>query len=172
MRMDHGSSVTAADIINWSSEDELCRIFLEFGEEPRAKYLAHQICRQRKLKGYFTSTTQLSNLIYSCSHIVNATRNSIFKHPATRVFQALRIAVNDELNQIKEGVELAYDLLSPGGVLAIITFHALEDRIVKKFFETKVKLQGSLSLPANLPCKDDITVNIRCRSARLRVLLK
>ena len=170
--MDRRASVTAADIINWSSEDELCRIFLEFGEEPRAKYLAHHICRQRKLKGNFTSTTQLSNLIYSCSPVINATRSSMFKHPATKVFQALRIAVNDELNQIKKGIEIAYDLLSPGGVLAVITFHALEDRIIKRFFETKAKLQGSLSLPAGLPHKDEITVNIRCRSARLRVLLK
>ncbi|MFM8810490.1 MAG: 16S rRNA (cytosine(1402)-N(4))-methyltransferase RsmH [Chthoniobacterales bacterium] len=129
MRMDSSAGETAADLLNTAPEEELARIFREFGEEPQSRRAARAIAAERE-RIAFARTGQLAALIEK----VIPRRGRI--HPATRVFQALRIAVNDELGALRRALETSPALLRGGARFAVITFHSLEDRIVKSFFRS------------------------------------
>ncbi len=126
MRMDQAGSETAASIVNGASEGELQRIFWTYGEEPAAKRVAAAIVKKRG-ENPFEDTLSLARLVETVIPKHGP------RHPATRVFQALRMAVNDELGSLKEALEMTAEWLNPGGRLAVITFHSLEDRLVKNF---------------------------------------
>ena len=178
MRMDRGSGASAADLVNTASREELERIFREYGEEPRARSIVHRLVTDRD-KAPFTTTGQLAEAVE------RAAPRSGPRHPATRVFQALRIAVNDELGALKAVLEAAPGLLNPGGRIAVITFHSLEDRIVKHFFKDTCAATLDrpewpaprpnprhffISVPGTpaTPGPEECVVNPRARSARLR----
>lgn len=166
MRMNPDFGATAADLINGLHEGELTELFEKLGEERFAKRIAGKIVEERKIKP-INSTQQLADLI---KHSVPKSNDKI--HPATRVFQALRIAVNDELNALKQALPQALELLSPGGRLVVISFHSLEDRIVKNFFKEsensgKAKILTVKPIMATL---DEQYDNPRARSAKLRTL--
>jgi len=182
MRMDQTQGPTAADLVNQADEEELIRIFFEYGEESRARHAARAIVEARKKK-LFTTTTELAETIAS---VIPKTGK---KHPATLIFQALRIAVNKELESLAIVLEKAVRLLGPGGVLAVITFHSLEDRMVKQFMkqrseemldrpewpEPRPNPNYCLTLPHRkplIPLEDELEANTRSRSAKLRVAVK
>lgn len=182
MRMDRRRTVTAADLVNEASREELERIFKEYGEERWAGRIATAIVKARERRRIET-TDQLVEVILEALP-ASARRSRI--HPATRVFQALRIAVNEELENLKHGLEAAFRRLKPGGVLIVISFHSLEDRIVKRFFRERAgKRPQPLGLPpardatkeAELlglfrPAPQEVAENPRARSAKLRALRK
>lgn len=171
---------SAADAVNGLSEGALRHLFYEYGEEKQAGRVAKAIVR-RRLEKPFTTTLDLAQ----CVETNLAKRPHSKLHPATRIFQALRIFVNDELSQIAEGLKAAERLLRPGGRLIAVTFHSLEDRIVKNFLTNRaVEKSGSRHLPMQetralsfeLPFKKPVTAakeelenNPRSRSAKLRV---
>ncbi len=167
MRMDRRQSVNAADIVNNTPEDDLAQIIRDYGEEPRAKRVAQAIVAARPL----TSTSQLAEVVASCL----PKRGRI--HPATKTFQALRIAVNDELGLLEDTLRQISDLLAPGGRIAIISFHSLEDRLVKRFLREHDARQytGDLQLLTKKPLTaagpEDVQ-NPRARSAKLRGAVK
>jgi 16S rRNA (cytosine1402-N4)-methyltransferase len=130
MRMDPANPISAADLVNTMSGEQLERIFRTFGEEPAARKIAAKIVRERLVR-LFATTKQLADAVESVSPRRGRT------HPATRIFQALRIAVNRELDALAEGLEQLTQRLAPGGRFAVITFHSLEDRIVKTFFKAR-----------------------------------
>ncbi len=134
MRFDKDASFSAFDVVNDYSEDDLVRIFSQYGEERFSKRIAKEIVKQRKLKKINT-TTELSDLIIqSTPHIKSKV------HPATRVFQAIRIEVNQELKNVKNTLNDVLDLLGYGAIISVLSFHSLEDRIVKqtfKYYSTK-----------------------------------
>ncbi len=137
MRMNQAEATpTAADIINQQSEIELANIFYRYGEEKKSRWIAKKIVAQRAVAP-ITTTLQLSALI---SDAVQGARGKI--HPATRVFQALRIAVNNELTEVVNGLEAAEKLLKIGGRLVVISFHSLEDKIVKTFLKDRATAQA------------------------------
>ncbi len=165
MRMDRRQGRTAADIINKASERELAEIFINFGEETpgRAKMLAREIVHCRPLK----TTSELADLIKSKSRYSHT-------HPATKVFQAVRIAVNDELGEIEKTLPLLPKLLNKNGRLGIITFHSLEDRLVKDFLKSATSLgeESPLALINKKPIvaeSEELVINPRSRSAKLRL---
>ncbi len=129
MRFNQDSDFTAYDVVNTYSEEDLVRIFSEYGEEHFSKRIARTIVEQRKVKKLET-TTELANLIVNCTPRV---KSNI--HPATRVFQAIRIEVNQELKNVKNTLEDILDLLEIGAIISVISFHSLEDRVVKQFFK-------------------------------------
>jgi 16S rRNA (cytosine1402-N4)-methyltransferase len=133
MRMDPSLQVTAADIVNAEDEARLTHIFREFGEERHARRVARLIVRRRE-KQPFTRTSELVEVV---KQAVPAPARFASRNPARRVFQALRIAVNDELESLRRALPEALDLLAPGGVVAVVSFHSLEDRIVKEFFNSQ-----------------------------------
>lgn len=161
MRMDPDNPVTAADLVNGLPERELVRILREYGEERHAERIAREIVRNRPIR----STGELARLVARCYPPGNYRI-----HPATRTFQALRIAVNDELSALREALPQAVELLSPGGVLCVIAFHSLEDRIVKRFLREEARA-GRLKLLTKKPVRpspEEVARNPRSRSARLR----
>ncbi|MGB3023716.1 MAG: 16S rRNA (cytosine(1402)-N(4))-methyltransferase RsmH [Candidatus Saccharimonadales bacterium] len=173
MRMDESSTRTAADIVNRTSEKELARIIETYGQEPRA--MAVRIAHAIRLNRPLLTTTQLADVI------LNTHRGSYQKiHPATRTFQAIRIALNDELSQIEELMPLIPHLLKPGGRVVVISFHSLEDRIVKRYFadQTTSGYEASMKLLIKKPILGaDIPPlhhdhNPRARSAILRAAVK
>ena len=172
MRMNPQQEKSAADIINRASKKELFHILTEFGEEKRgfAEKIVDEIIRTRK-KAPITTTKQLADLI------LNVHKGGWQKtHPATRTFQAIRIAVNEELWQIEEMLKLVSKLLNPGGRVGIITFHSLEDKIVKNFFKKDAEnfLESKFESFTKRPldgAKEDAN-NPRARSAKLRVSIK
>lgn len=164
MRYDPTSDVTAADIVREWSEESLARIFRVYGEEMRAAEIARVIVETRRNNAILT-TTDLANLVTTVVHQHGPI------HPATKVFQALRIAVNDELGELERALPQCVDMLASGGRLAIITFHSLEDRIVKNFFKTRTDLEIVTKRPI-APTRDEIKANPRSRSAKLRVAVK
>jgi 16S rRNA (cytosine1402-N4)-methyltransferase len=185
MRMDSRQPTTAADLVNRESEFELARIFWEFGDERQSRRLAKAIVEQRKVKP-FTTTRQLAEFIERL-----VPRRGKKTHPATQVFQALRIAVNDELDSLQRGLDAAAKILKPGGRLAVITFHSLEDRLVKEFGRERTRdysFEGEVDVPelrkprvpelrwvqrkAIRPSAAEVKENPRSRSAQLRVLQK
>lgn len=161
MRMNVNQSTTAADIINHYSEVELARIFYEYGEERLSRRLARQIVEQRPLQ----TTTALAEVI---SRSVPQKYRYGRIHPATRVFQALRIAVNQELTALETFLDKAPLWLKPGGRLGIISFHSLEDRCVKHRFKDSPLLQVMTKKPLQADA-EEIRRNPRARSAKLRL---
>lgn len=170
MRMNRDEEVTAADLIRILSEEELSDIFRSYGEERRARQLAKRIVNIRQ-RTPITTTVQLAKLVEDAVPPQERFRRI---HPATRVFQALRIAVNQELEALRTGIDAGIAALKPGGRLAVITFHSLEDRIVKQKFQTAMKA-GKIRLVTRKPVQpsaEEIQRNSRARSAKLRVAEK
>ncbi|CAI8051896.1 Ribosomal RNA small subunit methyltransferase H [Geodia barretti] len=156
---------TAADIVNTWSREGLVAVLREYGEEPRAGAIASAIVRQRPI----SSTVQLASVVAGAAG--RQSGRSSRTHPATRTFQALRIAVNDELNTLTTGLQAAVDLLAPSGRLAVISYHSLEDRRVKTFLAREAH-QPRVSLVNRRiirPSAGEIAENPRSRSARMRV---
>lgn len=167
MRMDPDNTVSAATIVNTWLEFKMVNLFQRYGEERLAKKIARAIVQKRR-KHPFMETKELADLIVEQYHPADRVKKP---HPATRVFQALRIEVNRELDVLKEGIMAALDLLEPGGRLVIITFHSLEDRIVKFAFR-EAEAQGMGRLVTKRPIiasESEIAENPRSRSAKLRV---
>lgn len=184
MRMDQSAAFTAYDVVNGYSADQLTRIIKEYGEEKWASRIASFIARERSEKPVET-TGQLVDIIKKA---VPASARRQGPHPAKRTFQAIRIEVNDELGGLETAVDQFVDVLSPGGRLCIITFHSLEDRIVKKRFQQR---GNPCVCPPGLPCvcgkkpdikriskkpvlpsEEELSVNPRARSAKLRIAQK
>lgn len=161
MRMDRRQSLTAGEIINHWDEKTLANIFFEYGEERLSRRLARRIVEQRP----FQTTTQLAQTIAAS---VNAKYRHGRIHPATRVFQALRIAVNEELKSLENFIDKAPQSLVPGGRIAIISFHSLEDRIVKHRFRDSSLLKVLTKKPI-VASEEEIKINSRSRSAKLRI---
>jgi 16S rRNA (cytosine1402-N4)-methyltransferase len=166
MRMDTSRGSTAADLCNGLDESELARIIYEYGEDPKSRSIAKAIVLARPIE----NTLQLANLVLK---VVGRSK----KHPATRTFQALRIAVNDELGQLKTALELLPEILAPGGRLGIITFHSLEDRLVKNWMKDNANENydatfTDVSHGAVGPDDLELCSNPRSRSAKLRVAVK
>ncbi|MDP3850005.1 MAG: 16S rRNA (cytosine(1402)-N(4))-methyltransferase RsmH [Luteolibacter sp.] len=179
MRMGPSSPHTAAEIVNEWNEADLARIFFEFGEEPRSRRIAAAIVKQRAL-GKFATTTELAACIEAAVGRHGRT------HPATRAFQAIRMAVNEELESLAAALAVAPSVLKPGGRLLVITFHSLEDRMVKRFLRHRstafIDDPGwpeprpnpdfqfqLLARKAIFPSAEETTRNPRARSAKLRV---
>lgn len=172
MRMNPAQEKTAADIVNFANKSELMRILIEFGEEKRgfAERIVSKIIEARK-KQRIETTTQLADLILSV-HKGGWQKT----HPATRTFQAIRIAVNNELQQVEEVLGLLPKLLNHGGRVGIITFHSLEDKLVKNYFkeDSKKGLESKFQIVTKKPldgAKEDAN-NPRARSAKLRVSIR
>ena len=182
MRMSKDVGPTAADVVNGASEAELIRIFREFGEERFAPRIARAIVADRVSKP-FERTLELAGMIARVARSKDA--GGRHKHPATRVFQALRIFVNGELDELEAALTAAFERLAPQGRLAVISFHSLEDRMVKQFMRrhasTDPVYAGLPFVPAHAAPKlrlvgkaiqadsEEIARNPRARSARLRV---
>lgn len=164
MRYDMRQERTAATIVNGATEDELAEILRVYGEEPNARRIAETIVRARK-EQQLTTTGDLAALIATILPRRGKT------HPATRTFQALRIAVNDELGALEEGLKAITALLRPGAHFAVLTFHSLEDRVVKRFFAEAEDLELLTKKPL-LPSREEIVNNPRARSAKLRTVQK
>lgn len=167
MRMDQANGRTAGDLVNSASVQELETILRVYGEEPKARKIAQALVSERP----FTTTTQLAECI---KHVYGKHTKH---HPAVRSFQALRIAVNDELSLLTEMLPKAVALLAPGGRLGVITFHSLEDRIVKQFFadHDKAGYESVLTLLTKKPLTasaNELSFNPRARSAKLRAVCK
>lgn len=162
MRMDPSQKTTAAEIVNNYREEEIGRILRVYGDERHWKTLAHKIKKARK-EMKIETTFQLVDIIGGSK------RGGI--HPATRTFQALRIAVNDELAALKDGLEQAIEILSPGGIIMVISFHSGEDRIVKHMFKNADELDVLTKRPITAS-EEEIKSNPRSRSAKLRVATK
>lgn len=185
MRMNREDKLSAYEVINSYSEDHLIRIFSDFGEERYSKRIASKICEQRKLKPVET-TLELVSIIRAAIPFKATLEKG---HPAKRVFQAIRIEVNSELDKLKEAIVDSVNCLKPRGRLLIITFHSLEDRIVKHTFE---ELEGKCTCPSGFPVcvcgyksygknitkkpiipEDfELEENSRSRSAKLRIFEK
>lgn len=184
MRMDINQYLKAYDIVNYYSLDELKKIFYNYGEEKYSGLIAKKIIKYRQLKSIET-TTELSNIIIEALPSSARKKNG---HPAKKVFQALRIAVNDELHVFEKSLKEALTILNPNGRIAVITFHSLEDRICKQIFKETVEVK----LPKGLPIKDadinrqfrlinnkpivanenELLINNRAHSAKLRIIEK
>ncbi len=164
MRMDTELGARAIDILNFYDEKSLAQIFREFGEEKNAKKIAMLIKQNiRRIR----TVEDLNNVILRAVPAAFADKH---KHPSRRVFQALRIAVNDELGSLREGLENSFDALNNNGRLLVISFHSLEDRIVKKFFKEKENaeiINGIIE-----PTQEEVLNNPRSRSAKMRILTK
>lgn len=180
MRMGPSCEFDAAHVVNEWPEAELVRIFREYGEEPQARRIAAAIVRHRTTAASFTTTTDLAGLIEK-----TIGRHGRI-HPATRAFQAIRMAVNDELGSLERALQASISLLKPGGRLLVISFHSLEDRLVKRFMQDRSKpFLDDPTWPAPRPNPDwhfrlpvrkaiaagekELRLNPRARSAKLRV---
>ena len=180
MRFNADQKTSAADLVNQAGQKELAAILRNYGEEPRANQIADAIVRNRP----FESTTELANLVLA---VYKGKRSKT--HPATRTFQALRLATNSELEKLSEGLEQAVAALCSGGRLAVISFHSLEDRIVKQYFQRESRdcicqpeqvictcghkaSVRAVTKGAVAPSKEEIARNSRSRSAKLRVIEK
>jgi len=178
MRMDQTSGISAAQWLAQADEAEIADVIYKFGEEKRSRHIASAIKRYQQEQA-ITTTLQLANII---AGVVRSHKN---KHPATRSFQAIRIFINQELGQLTEALNQTIDLLAPEGRLSVISFHSIEDRIVKQFIHNNSKQK---QLPKGLPVmdsgiqqtlfkkmgkqfasKDEVRVNKRSRSALLRI---
>jgi 16S rRNA (cytosine1402-N4)-methyltransferase len=183
MRMDRRQQITAADLVNTASAEELAKIFWELGGERNARRLAGAMAREREHRR-FETTLQLAELIERL-----APRHGRKAHPATKVFQALRMAVNDEIGSLRAGLAGALKILKSGGRLAVITFHGVDDRIVKDFGRARARdytFTGGMDVPelrqprapelkwverkAVKPGAAEVATNPRSRSAQLRVM--
>lgn len=168
MRMDQSQTLTAADIVNGYPEAELADILQRYGEEPKAKLIAWLIVQARPV----ATTTDLAHI---ASRAWARTHSRV--HPATRTFQAIRIAVNDELSLLAQSLPLWIDLLQPGGRIAVISFHSLEDRLVKQAFGDAGgnRYDAALQFLTKHPVaagEQELVLNPRARSAKLRAAVK
>ena len=180
MRMDRSCGVTAADMVNTESAERLEEVFRTFGEEPQARRIARAIVEERVPRPFLT-TTSLANFVERLLGRRGA------RHPATRIFQALRMAVNDEIGELERALEGGVEILAPDGRFAVISFESLTDRIVKRFFAEHVGRMVSLQqggeewqgkLPRAVavtkkgvrPSKGEQEANARSRSAKLRCI--
>ncbi|MBI5306553.1 16S rRNA (cytosine(1402)-N(4))-methyltransferase RsmH [Candidatus Wolfebacteria bacterium] len=164
------TGMTAAEAVNRLNEKELADIFWQYGEERLSRRIAKKIIEARRKKRILT-TIDLVDVIKTAVP-KSYERGRI--HPATRTFQALRIYVNQELENLKEVLPRATEILAPGGRLAVISFHSLEDRIVKKFFR-EAKKEGGFEILTKkpvTPSEEELTANPRSRSAKLRAAFK
>jgi 16S rRNA (cytosine1402-N4)-methyltransferase len=185
MRMDLRQQLTAAELVNTADADDLANIFWTLGDEPSGRRFGRAIVEQREQRPFVT-TRDLASLIERL-----APRHGKKAHPATKVFQAIRMAVNDEMGSLKRGLVAAVQVLRPGGRLAVITFHSIEDRAVKEFGRAAARdytFPGEVDVPelrqprspelrwvhrkALLPEAAEMAENPRSRSAQLRVLEK
>jgi len=164
MRMNPHSGRSAYDVLANASEGELAEIFHHYGEERFARRIAHAIVERRAAGALPTTTTEFASLV---SGVVHRRGRRERLHPATRVFQALRIAVNDELGALRDGLDAAITRLRGAGRIVAISFHSLEDRIVKRAFRGDERLETLTKKPI-LPGADEIAANSRARSAKLR----
>jgi 16S rRNA (cytosine1402-N4)-methyltransferase len=188
MRMDASASLTAADVVNTYPEEKLANVIYEYGEERKSRQIANAIVRHREQKP-FETTEELALLAKKVLGSPKPKKGESFKHPATRLFQALRIEVNQELEVLKSALKDALSVLKPGGRLAVITFHSLEDRIVKQYFKSEsvdcicppripqcvCGHKASIELLTRKPVEaseEEIAQNPRSRSAKLRVVQK
>lgn len=192
MRMDQQMPIPASDIVNESTAKSLLKIFSEYGEERYAKLIAKRIVESRSAEP-ITTTQQLTKIVESAIPRKSKNRKGDFQqrriHPATRVFQALRIAVNDELKNLKRGIDAAVSVLKKDGCLCMISFHSLEDRIVKQKFQFYAKTcicspkapicvcnhQQKLKVITRRPIltsANEIDINPRSRSAKMRVAVR
>jgi 16S rRNA (cytosine1402-N4)-methyltransferase len=163
------SGFTAAQMVNEWSEEVLANIIFGYGEERYARRIAKAIVARRVQKE-IASTLELAEIIKDA---VPAAYRRGKTHPATKTFQALRIAVNDELKSIELGVGAAWEKLSCDGRIAVISFHSIEDRVVKRLFASYAKADGTLVVKKPLvPSPTEITTNPSSRSAKLRVIEK
>ena len=185
MRMDRSQSLSAFEVVNQESEENLAKIIKEFGEEVKAKIIAKKIVATRQ-----------ENPIKNCSELAKIVRSFYYGYhktdPATKTFQALRIFVNQELEELKIALEASVKLLKKGGRLVVVSFHSLEDKIVKDFLKEQAGLSETFSryqpehvLPKNIkknfqiitksalcPSKEEVDLNPRARSAKMRVAIK
>lgn len=185
MRMDQRQEMTAKDIINDYSEMELYRVIRDYGEEKFAKNIARHICMARQKK-VIETTYELNNIIKAAIPI---RARSAGGHPSKRTYQAIRIELNHELTILEQSIDQMIDLLKPGGRICIITFHSLEDRIVKRIFKTnenpctcppdfplcvcgKVSKGKVITRKPILPLEEEIRENRRSKSAKLRIFEK
>ena len=184
MRMDHDQNLTAYDIINKYTEQELSKIFWEYGEERKSRKVAYEIVKERK-KTPIKTTLQLASIIEKCIPVNKNSKHYI--HPATRTFMALRIAVNNELLQLSTGLEGILRKINVGGVVVVISYHSLEDRIVKNIFrnlstDPDIREQYKkddilskrwvkrLTKKVLIPSEEEQAKNPRARSAKMRVI--
>lgn len=180
MRMDPTTELTAAEIVNTWDANEIAAVLRDLGEDPRWKRATDAIIKERRSKPIRT-TKQLADLMLSA--LGSRTRGKL--HPATLVFQGLRICVNRELEVLKEGLTKAMEFLSPGGRLGVISFHRLEDRIVKELFRAAskpLKQRGTQSVQTPMfrlltkkplvPTREEMRINSRSRSAKMRFIEK
>jgi len=185
MRMDDRAALSAYDVVNGYGAEELAGIIRDYGEERFAFRVANAIARERE-KQPINSTVQLAEIIKSAIPAANRREGP---HPARRTFQAIRIEVNGELAELGRAIENAHDLLNPGGVLAVITFHSLEDRIVKQAFKKfenpctcdprapmctcgRVPTAKILTKKPLAPSDEELEINPRSRSSKLRGIQK
>ncbi|WP_417319591.1 16S rRNA (cytosine(1402)-N(4))-methyltransferase RsmH [Emcibacter sp.] len=185
MRMG-GDVPSAADVVNVMDEEDLANVIYRYGEEHKSRRIARAIVEARREEP-ITRTLQLANIVSRAVGYKKTARGQKQIHPATRTFQALRIYVNDELGELERGLEAAEQILAPGGRLCVVTFHSLEDRIVKNFFRERSgeSARGSRHLPmaqgqdaeptfemifrgGKKPSREEINLNARSRSAKLR----
>lgn len=182
MRFNKEAKFSAFDVVNFYSEDDLVRIFSEYGEERFSKRIAKKIIEKRKAKSIDT-TGELANLIIDSTPRI---KSSV--HPATRVFQAIRIEVNEELKNVKSALDEVLDLLADGAIISVISFHSLEDRIVKNFLKenskkSKINKYGSNITDENskleiltkkpiIASEQEVKENPPSRSAKLRIARK
>ncbi len=160
-------TVTARDIVNYASAESIADMLFAYADERHSRKIAAAIAEARAQKPIQTAT--------ELAHIVESVVSRRTKtHPATKTFQALRIAVNDEITALREGLISVEELLSPGGVLAVITFHSLEDGVVKRIFRAWVQEKKGVLLnkKAIMPSREEVQKNPRARSAQLRVYIK
>ena len=168
MRMDQSQELTADFIVNHYDQRKLAKIIKEYGQEPKAQKISRLIVKNRPIR----STVQLAQIIKQ------AWPGYSKVHPATRTFQAIRILVNDELGQLETSLPIWGNLLSPGGRLVIISFHSLEDRLIKQYFKKNASLSNydsTLKLLTNTPVvasDAELVLNPRARSAKLRAVAK
>jgi 16S rRNA (cytosine1402-N4)-methyltransferase len=167
MRLDTSRGEPASELIRRGNEKDLADIFWQYGEERLSRRVARKIVETRQ-KTPITTTAQLADLVRSC--VPRSRGHSI--DPATRVFQALRIAVNDELGALERFLQVAPSCLKPGGRLAIISFHSLEDRLVKQAFRKSAEWGKELTRKPVTASEAELSVNPRARSAKLRVAQK
>ncbi len=163
MRMS-GTGLTAAEILNSWDEHAIELILRGFGEEKNSRRIAHQIVERRKVKPFITT--------FDLVEVAGKRRGKI--HPATKTFQALRIATNEELTVLEIGLEKGFEALKSGGRFVVISFHSLEDRIVKNFFRDKIRegVARQITKKPITPGTEEIDINPRSRSAKLRVTEK
>ncbi len=185
MRFDPREDLTAHIVVNTYTEAELTRVFREYGEEPMAKKFAAMICKRRADRT-FESTAELANYL---SFLIPKKYQKGKSHPATRVFQAIRMEVNAEMEVLEEALDQAFELLKPDGKIVVISYHSIEDRVVKRFFqklerpeltdEAKLLYQAygdplveKITRKPVVPAAEELEENPRSRSAKLRAYKK